>query len=199
MLSFNLPTFVKICHLDNHQMLNEIEKKLNPKGDGHSFHWSLKKAIHAHIDGASKEDINDILDTPSRPAERTHNRTAYENFEKRFGKVQKIEKIEESEVYAVAEHGIEIRVEPWFSTEENGKKFLHVVWAIASIKLERRNANIGCFILRETFKSSKWGNSTFCIMDLTSSKRYSDKTVTEKTPTALGNVCALISRCAKQV
>lgn len=199
MLSFSLPTFVKLCHLDPHQLLNEIDKKLNSTGPGHSFHWSLRKAIYAHIDGAAEQEIDGILNTPTKDAERKYNRAAYEKFKSRFGNNRSLEKIEDTESHLVREHGIEIRVEPWFSTIEKGQLHLHVVWANASPDLIQRNANIGCLVISEAFATTRFGNSRYCIMDLTKPKRFTDKTVSSRTQLALENTCASIARCAQQV
>ena len=199
MLKFSLPTFIKYCHFDDTELLRELSTKLNSASKGHSFHWSLKAAIHGKIDGLSDADIDDILNSPQREAERKYNRQAYENFKTRFGNVKNIEKVDETRSFPMHKHDIEISVSPWFMTEEKGIKFLHVVWATTKPSLQARNASIGTHILAETFKTSRWGNSHFCVMDLTVPKRFSDKNISASTVTALELTCARIHSASKKV
>ena len=70
----------KLCHLDQTGLVTELDKMLNQPGKGHSFHWSLKKAIHSYIKGSPKDEIDAILNTPTRPAEQKYNKAAYGNF-----------------------------------------------------------------------------------------------------------------------
>ena len=199
MISFSLPTFIKLCHLDDYQLLAEVDNKLNPKGKGHQFHRTLREAIYAHIDGADTNEIDSILNSPSREAEQKYNKAAFSNFLKRFGSNKTLEKVDKTAIYPMPIHDIEISVKPWFSTLENGQLHLHVVWATSKPDLAQRWANLGCLVLSETFKISQYGNAKFCIMDLTKPKRFSDKTITDRTRIPLENVAASIARCAKQV
>lgn len=185
--------------MDHVELLSAVSKKLDPFDGGHDYYWSLRKAIDAYIAGEADEVVKDILDKPSREIERRYNKIAFSNFMKRFGNAKKIEVVKDSLDFEMPQHEISITVEPWFATEEKGVSYLHVVWAVQQPVLEKRNANIGCHILAETFSSSQFGNSTFCVMDLANSKRFSNKSVTDKTVMALDGVAAAIHRSAKQL
>ncbi len=146
MLTFSLPSFLKMCQLDSHGRHAALDAKLNKPNSGYPFHRPLRDAINAHIDGADQADIDEILNAPSQEHQRRYNRNAFDAFVKRFGKDKSIAIVRETEIYPVHAHGIEITVSPWFSTVENGHTYLHVVWATSKPALERRNANIGCLI-----------------------------------------------------
>lgn len=185
--------------MDHVELLSAVTKKLDPFDGGHDYYWSLRKAIDAYIAGETEDVVEDILDKPTREIERRYNKVAFSNFTKRFGKAKKIEIVNDSLKFEMPQHEISISVDPWFATEEKGVTYLHVVWAMQQPELEKRNANIGCHILEETFSGSKFGNSTFCVMDLANSKRFSHKSVTDKTVMALDGVAAAIHRSARQL
>ncbi|UWR52533.1 hypothetical protein K4K97_14830 [Phaeobacter inhibens] len=199
MLTMRLQTFIKLCHFDQVELVSALDAMLNNPGGGHNFHWSLKKAIHCHIEGSTPEEIEDILGTPSKEAERKYNKAAYENFIAKFGKVKQIEVVDQERVYSVPNFDIELKVDPWFRTFEKGQSHLHLVWAIQKPELAQRIANIGSLILLDSFKGTALGNSRFCIMDLVKPKRYSDKTISDKTKLALELACRSIETCAKLV
>lgn len=198
MLTLGLQTFIKWCHLDQVELTREISRKLNGEG-GHNFYWSLKEAIHAYIDGSDPLKIESILDRPSKDAERKYNRAAFNQFVDRFAKVKQIEVIDDTRFLPVAEHGITIKADPWFTTFEKGHAHLHLVWATQRPLLAQRHANIGSFVLREMYKDTALGNSRFCIMDLVKPKRYSDATVGDQTALHFELVCRNIDVCAKSV
>lgn len=175
-----------------------MDKKLNSQGSGYDFHWSLHDAIRAFINGSNEEDIEAILATPKNTSERKYNSKAFENFKSRFAK-KKLEIVEESQFHAVPAHGIQIKVEPWFASEEKGQKYLHAVWATSKPPLEQRNAAIGCFVLQQEFSSTKFGNSKFCVMDLTKPQRYSSQQINARTAIAFEETCASIARAARLV
>jgi len=199
MLRMSLQTFVKYCHFDQTELVTELDKMLNKPGKGHFFHWSLKKAIHSHIEGVSIQEITDILDKPSNPAERKYNKAAFDKFLIKFGKTRQIEVVEEERVYPIHQFGIELRVQPWFHTFEKGQNHLHLVWATQKPELVQRNANIGTLILLDAFKDSSLGNARFCLMDLVKPKRYTDKTISDKTKLAMELSCRAIETCSKLV
>ncbi|MQQ08368.1 hypothetical protein GFB49_07890 [Epibacterium sp. SM1979] len=199
MLRMRLQTFIKYCHLDQTELVTALDEKLNKSGKGHNFHWSLKKAIHSHIEGASQAEIDSILDSPSKEAEVKYNRQAFQCFIDRFGKVKQIEVVNDEHSYPIHQFGLELKVGPWFRTFEKGQSHLHLVWATQNPQLEQRNANIGTLILLDAFKGTQYGNSKFCLMDLVRPKRYSDSTITDKTRLALKLSCRMIEAAAKLV
>ncbi|UWP93080.1 hypothetical protein K3X13_04350 [Aliiroseovarius crassostreae] len=199
MIHFSLPKFIQFCHYDPTELLTELDKKLNPRGTGHQFHWSLRSAITAFIEGKDKHEIEEILNRPTKDVEKHYNQAAFEVFLKRFGKSKTLEIVDHVEVYPVVPYNIEITVEPWFSTFENGITHLHVVWAYSKPTLEQRNANIGNLVFEKAFATTRLGNAQFCIMDLAMGRRFSNKTVSGKTEMAFESVCSNIAREAQRV
>lgn len=199
MLAMRLQTFIKLCHYDQVELAGALDTMLNGSGGGHNFHWSLKKAIHLHIEGASPAEIESVLDTPTKEAERKYNKAAFGNFIAKFGKTKQIEVVDQERVYSIPNFDIELKVDPWFRTFEKGQSHLHLVWASQKPELAQRIANIGSLILLDTFKGTALGNSRYCIMDLVKPKRYSDKTISDKTKLALELACRSIETCAKLV
>lgn len=120
-------------------------------------------------------------------------------FISRFGKAKQIEVMNDVRSLSVAEHGIIIKADPWFTTFEKGQAHLHLVWAAQKPSMEQRNANIGSYVLREMYKDTALGNSRFCIMDLVTPKRYSDATIGDQTALHFDLVCRSIDTCSKLV
>lgn len=199
MLTMRLKTFIKLCHFDQVELARALDTMLNGPGGGHNFHWSLKKAIHSYIEGATLTEIEDILDRPTKEVERKYNKAAFENFIAKFGKSKEIEVVDQERVYSIPNFDIELKVDPWFRTFEKGQSHLHLVWATQRPELAQRIANIGTLVLLDCFKSTAMGNSRYCIMDLVKPKRYTDKTISDKTKLALELQCRSLETCAKLV
>ena len=201
MLNLSLQTFIKYCHLNQFQLVSELDKKLNGKSKGHNFHWSLKKAIHSHIEGASQQEIDDILASPKRwnEYEAKYNREAFEKFIAKFGKCREIEVVNEERYYSIPKYELQLKVDPWFKTYEKGQGHLHLVWATQKPEILQSIANIGTLVLLDSFKGTQHGNAKFCFMDLVKPKRYSDSTISDKTHRVFEDYCRNISNTAKSV
>ena len=120
----------------------------------------FEKAIHSHIDGATSLEIDGILNTPTKEAERKYNKAAFDNSIAKFGKAKEIEVVDQERLYRVSNFDIELKVDPWFRAFEKGQSHSHLVWATQKPELAQRIANIGTLVLQDCFKGTALGNSS---------------------------------------
>lgn len=91
-------TFIKICLLDTGGRITEIQKRLS-RSSGYDFYKPLQKAVRAHA-GGNKENISSILDAPTKDVERKHNKTAFSNFEAKFGAAKNLQALKNYDNYS---------------------------------------------------------------------------------------------------
>lgn len=181
---FTLASFIRICQLDTGEQINAIARKLN-SSSGYDFYHSLNNAVRARAAGKSKEEIEDILLSPSNASEREYNLAAYRVFEKRYGNKKGLEALTQKRTYKVPGSAISIVCNPVFRTTENGTQWVHSIWGIRTPQLQNKYGAVGCYVLRECFRTSTLANSTFAMANLVDDKRISAKSIGNATSAIL--------------
>jgi hypothetical protein len=189
---FSLQSFLKICEATTAQRRTAIDRKLSLDA-GYDFYRTLSRAIRLFADGASTDDIEFVLESPNNAVERDRNRSAFLNFKERYGKLTSLQQIKLPKSCVFKEHEIEISCDPLFQTVESGVPHLHSIWAIANPQLTLTYGAVGCHIMRLAYKSSTMSNSRMCIANLSTSQRFSEKQITNSTPSILQTDLKIVS------
>lgn len=190
---FSLASFLRICQQDTGQRIAAIERKLRTSS-GYDFYHSLNRAIRARVSGASKEEVEDILLSPSNAAEREYNLAAYREFEERYTRNRAIAVVKRQRTYHVPRSAISIVCDPLFSTTENGTQWVHAIWATRTPQLLNKYAAVGCLILRECYRNTTLANSNFAIANLTNGKRVGEKSIRNVTAAVLRSDASTLSQ-----
>lgn len=181
---FTLASFLRICQMDTGQQIAAVERKLN-SSSGYDFYHSLSRAIRAQVSGGSKEEIEDILLSPSNAAEREYNIAAYREFAARYARKKGVEVMRQQRTYKLPKSNISIVCDPLFSTTEQGIKWVHAIWASRTPPLQHKYAAVGCLILRDCYRNSNLANATFAMANLTNGKRVGERSVSNTTAAIL--------------
>ena len=198
MYTFSLNTFIKIFLLDTGHRISEIQKRLDSTG-GYDFYNSFQRATRAKINGRNATEIDRILDSPSKEAERKHNRNAYDTLQSRFGSVRSLEVVSQKRKLKFKSHGIEISVDPLFQIEKAGIPKIYSTWSTQKPELSQRYGAVACYIMRETYKSTSLANAQFNYFDTTTQKTYSEKQISNNTSLILRSDVRTISELLKEL
>ncbi|MCQ2005262.1 hypothetical protein [Rhizobium sp. NRK18] len=157
--------------MDPARQISEVLRRIQSSA-GYDFYRNLHLAIAAHIQEKSKDEIDYILNSSSRPDEISYNKAAFDSFNVKFGKKTKISLFEKKGQLKLADGKILVRVSPSFMLETpNGMDVYHI-WPIQNPKLDKSKANCGCYIMQQAFKKIS-PNYTYKIFDSTLGKVYS--------------------------
>lgn len=180
MVTFTLNSFLKISGLETAKQIAEIDKKVQ-NTSGYDYYHSLNRAVRAHIANEDVNQIEKILTSATNTHERENNAAAYIKFIERYGELKNIELLKQPKNLDFSKYGFSIKCDPLFIIEEKGERLVHSVWPNQNSKLSQSYATVGCLILRRTYTSSSLGNCRFCVANLNSGKRITDKNITNNT------------------
>lgn len=181
---FSLQSFLKICESTTAQRRLAIDRKIS-LDSGYDFYRTLSRAIRLFAEGASIDDVDELLDSPSNAVEREKNKAAFDSFKERYGKLSSLLPIKLPKTVPFKQYGIEISCDPLFQTTESDVPHVHAIWAIASPPLSTTYAGVGCLILKTAYNATTLSNSKMCIANLVTSQRATEKQITNSTPSIL--------------
>lgn len=189
---FSLQSFVKVCLLDTGGKIAELQKKLEPS-NGYDFYNTFNRAVRAYCDDKSSSKPGDILSVPTRDVERKLNEAAFNAFKGKFGTKRSLETIKNPISFVPDNANFEIFVDPVFGFEKAGSRLAYLPWTIQKPALNQRYAAIACYIMRQAYMGTKYGNWQFNVCDLNSGKNYTENQITDNTPKILAADARMIS------
>ncbi|MFT6426132.1 MAG: hypothetical protein ACJAXG_000052 [Celeribacter sp.] len=195
MLTFSLNTFIKICLQDTGDKVNEIKRKLDGSG-GYDFYKPFKRAARAEFMGMPNDEVEGILDAPSKDTERQYNRAIYNSVIEKYGNKATVTPIDQKNTLTFHAHGIEISLDPIFSFEQSGMTQAFSVWCPLKPKLSQKYGAVACYLMRQAYSSSPLGNAQFFFYDAVENKTFSEKQIRPNTKiifdTDLNTISSLI-------
>lgn len=178
--------------MDTGGKIAELQKKLDPSG-GYDFYNSFSRAVRTYCEDKASDKPAEILAAPTREVERRHNEAAFNAFKDKFGSIRSLEAIKKPTAFVPENANFEIVVDPIFGFEKAGAKLAFLPWAIQKPVLSQKYAALACYIMRQAYKGSKFGNWQFNVCDLNTGKNYSENQITENTSKILAADARMIS------
>lgn len=199
MQTFSLPSFLKICLLDPTRQVSEVQKKLSSSG-GYDYYRTLTMAIHAKAQGRSKDEIVDILESPSSPAEQLRNTDAYKAFVKKYGTKNGLSVFNRPRTITPRGGNFSIKIAPTFSIETPSSSKVYAIWAMQNPPMTSAGGALACYILKNAYRKTSYANSEFFIEDLVGKRAYSEKQIKNSTALTFSSIVqtisSLIERCS---
>jgi len=192
-ISLSLNSFIKIYAMDMHLQMAEVNRRVQQNG-GYDFYRILNSAIRAFIEGRTRDEIDYILNSSSRPQEISYNKMAFEAFEERFGKkIKKLSTFDKKGKILLADKKVEISVYPNFLMETNDGIEVYNVWAMQSPAMSAHMGSIGCYLAKEAFRKTS-SNYKFKFFDAVGKKVYSN--ILNSTPELVNRMASNIAHWA---
>lgn len=201
LLELTLPSYLRLALLSTPKRYQGIKSLLKP-GDGYDRYHSLKRSIAYQIEKGEFTEDPGFIDSLSKVNEKTANAKAFEAFgtwakpETRYW-----ENVDLKRHLDFPMHSIRLICKPDFVTIEKNEVWLHQVWATNSVELTQSYAGVGCYVIREAFKETHFGNARSSVLDLSRSmaKRFSNKQIPVYAKEILENDLASFSRIAREL
>jgi len=169
-------TFVKLGHLQSHELSAEIEKYSSPQR-GYDFYKTLRKAARQYAgEQAAFDHASNVIKRLKPSPERTHNLDALESLERWIKKHKpKLFRPPEFKIYTGPHKKFEVRVEPEFSME-----FEDILWNVQifynqTIRLKPTSTEPALHLLQNRYLGGPDGNAHPAILDLGSGKLIGKK------------------------
>ena len=197
MQTFSLSSFLKICLLDPTRQVSEVQKKLSSSG-GYDYYRTLTLAIHAKAQGRSEDEIVDILESPSSPAEQLRNTSAYNAFVRKYGAKNGLSVFTKPRTVSPKDGNFLIKIAPTFSIETQSSSKVYAIWAMQTPPMTPAGGALACYIMKNAYRKTSSANSEFFIEDLVGRKAYSEKQIKNSTALTFSSVVQTISRLIDQ-
>lgn len=178
---FSLTTFLKVSLLDTGGRISEIQKRLDPTGEGYDFYNSYQRAFRENLKSGDSSKVDLIFDSLSNEVERENNRAVYDKINSKFGSKRSIAEVKHKKQLIFSAEDITISLDPLFSIEQSGVEKIFQVWATKKPNLTQRYAAVGCYLMREAYRNTSLGNAQFFIYDTVHDRTYSEKQINNNT------------------
>ncbi|MRG70924.1 hypothetical protein GH722_04020 [Alphaproteobacteria bacterium HT1-32] len=193
-LSLNLNTFIRYYSLDPSKRMAEVSRRMQSRS-GYDYYHILAKAVEARASGATADEIEYILNNTSNPSEASHNRAAYEKFDKKFGRKRGLALFERKSRVSLCGGQLIIYVNPLFSVESASGFDVYNIWASQSLNLDRARAGVGVHLMNVAFSKTA-PKYNYKMFDAFEGKVYS--TVNNTIPKAIDEIALSIVSTAKE-